>query len=100
MEFADYLRFGVALVLVLALIGVAAWAARRLGLAGRLPVAGGRTRRLGVIEVTPLDPKHRLVLVRRDGVEHLLLLGSAGDVVVERGIPVTRVAAEGAKAGQ
>ena len=36
MEFTSYLRFGAALVLVLGLIGIAAWAARRFGLAGSL----------------------------------------------------------------
>ena len=90
MELADYLRFAIALFLVLGLIGIAAWGARRLGLAGRLPAATGRGRRLGVVEIAPLDPRRRLVLVRRDGVEHLLLLGSGGDVVVECGIPADR----------
>lgn len=109
MEFASYLRFGAALVLVLGLIGVAAWAARRFGFAGRLPAARSRGRRLAVVDVTPLDTKRRLVLVRRDGVEHLVLLGSAGDLVIERGIPVAHPAdapgepgesAEPAKAGR
>ncbi len=91
MEFTSYLRFGAALVLVLGLIGIAAWAARRFGFAGRPPVARSRGRRLAVVDVTPLDTKRRLVLVRRDGVEHLVLLGSAGDLVIERGIPVAPV---------
>lgn len=91
MELADYVRFAISLFLVLGIIGIAAWGARRLGLAGRLPAATGRGgRRLGVVEIAPLDPKRRLVLVRRDGVEHLLLLGSGGDVVVECGIPADR----------
>ncbi len=86
MEIEGYLRFVVALALVLGLIAAAAWAARRLGLAGRLPVVTGRARRLGVVEAVPLDPKHRLVLVRRDDAEHLLVLGPAGAAVVEAGI--------------
>ena len=60
---------------------------RRCGLAGRLPASKGRAgRRLGVVEYMALDPKTRLVLVRRDDTQHLLLLGAAGPVVVERGI--------------
>ena len=86
MELEGYLRFVAALALVLGLIGVIAWGARKLGLAGRLPMVAGRGRRLGVVEATSLDTKHRLVLVRRDDVEHLLLLGPAGAVVVEGGI--------------
>ena len=87
MDLENYLRFLAALILVIALIGAAAWVARRLGLAGRLPSAGGRAaRRLGVVEYMALDPKTRLVLVRRDHTQHLLILGAAGPVVVERGI--------------
>jgi flagellar protein FliO/FliZ len=36
--------------------------------------------------VLPLDGKRRLVLLKRDGVEHLLLIGLTTDVVVETGI--------------
>lgn len=86
MEIESYLRFAAALVLVLGLIGATAWAVRRLGLAGHLPIAAGRARRLGVVEAAPLDTKLRLVLVRRDAAEHLLVLGPEGAVVVERGI--------------
>lgn len=87
MDMENYLRFLAALVLVIGLIGAAAWMVRRFGLAGRLPSIKGRAdRRLGVIEYMALDPKTRLVLVSRDQVQHLLLLGAAGPVVVERGI--------------
>ncbi len=41
---------------------------------------GGRPRRLAVQEVVPLDPKRRLVLVRCDGRDLLLLTGGPGDV--------------------
>ncbi len=51
-------------------------------------VAGGRNRktRLAVMDATAIDNHRRLVLVRRDDVEHLLLIGGAADVVVERDI--------------
>lgn len=94
MDFADYLRFLGALVFVLALIALVAWAVRRYGLGGGLAgVARGRTKRLAVVESLPLDPRRRLVLVRRDGVEHLLVLGASGETVVERGIAAERPAA-------
>lgn len=80
------LRFLLALLFVLALIGVFAWAARRFGLAGRLGPVAGKGRRLKVLEVAAVDPKTRLVLVRRDAVEHLVLVGPNGGVVVESGI--------------
>ena len=40
----------------------------------------GARRRLAVQEVLPLDPKRRLVLVRCDGRDLLLLTGGAGEV--------------------
>jgi flagellar protein FliO/FliZ len=46
---------------------------------------GGR-KRLGVAEVKVIDAKHRLVLIRRDDKEHLILLGGDRDLVIETGI--------------
>ena len=86
MEPGTYLRFVLALVFVLALIGLAAWLARRFGLAGAAALPRGRRRRLAVVESLAVDGKRRLVLVRRDGVEHLILLGTGPDMVVEAGI--------------
>lgn len=84
MAFDSYLRFVLALLLVLGLIAILAWLMRRFGLGGAM--RPGTQRRVQVIESTPIGPRHRLLLVRRDRVEHLLLLGPQGDVVVERGI--------------
>jgi len=84
MGFDTYWRFLLALVFVVALIAVCAWIARRLGLAGRLATTGGK-RRLTIVEVLPLDAKRRLVLIKRDDVEHLLLLGQQSDLVIECG---------------
>lgn len=50
-------------------------------------VRGRRGARLGISEYHELDKDRRLVLVRRDGVEHLLLIGGAQDIVVETNIP-------------
>jgi hypothetical protein len=51
-------------------------------------VAGGRNRktRLAVMDATAVDSHRRLVLIRRDDIEHLLLIGGPTDVVVERDI--------------
>lgn len=43
-------------------------------------------RRLGVVEQASVDGKRRLILVRRDNVEHLIMTGGPVDVVVETGI--------------
>ena len=80
------LRFGLALALVLALIaGLAALAKR--GLLG-VAVAGatGKRRRLSVVESLTLDGRARAVLIRRDAVEHLVVVGPHGALLVERAI--------------
>jgi hypothetical protein len=53
-------------------------------------VVGGRNRktRLAVMDATALDNERRLVLVRRDDIEHLLLIGGKSDIVVERDIRI------------
>ena len=51
-------------------------------------MSGRRGQRLGISEYHELDKTRRLVLVRRDNVEHLLLIGGPQDVVVEAGIQV------------
>ena len=80
-------RFVVAFVIVLALIGLTFWLIRRFGTA-RVGTAAqrGRQPRLAVIDAAPIDGRRRLVLVRRDNVEHLLMIGGPTDVVVEQNI--------------
>jgi len=52
-------------------------------------------RRIGIVEVLDVDELRQLVLVRRDGVEHLLLIGGDNDLVVESGIRRQAPVAEG-----
>ena len=61
---------GIAALVVLALV-------YRLVFAHRLRVPGGRTRqpRLGLVDAFSLDGQRQLVLVRRDNVEHLVMIG-------------------------
>ncbi len=58
----------------------------------RVP-GGGRTRqpRLGLVDAFSVDGQRQLVLVRRDNVEHLIMIGGPNDVVVES--QIVRVAA-------
>jgi flagellar protein FliO/FliZ len=81
------LTFFFAFVAVLALIGVAAWLVRRF--AGNRIGANpnrGRMPRLAVIDAAAVDGRRRLVLVRRDNIEHLLMIGGPTDIVVEPNI--------------
>ncbi|MGH6681631.1 MAG: flagellar biosynthetic protein FliO, partial [Bradyrhizobium sp.] len=79
--------FFIAFVVVLALIGVAAWLVRRFA-SSRLGTHTNRGRmpRLAVIDAAAVDGRRRLVLVRRDNIEHLLMIGGPTDIVVESNI--------------
>lgn len=72
-----------ALLFVVGLIGLVGWAYRRYGgqMGGR--IVAPRERRLAIKESLALDSRHRLVLVSRDGVEHLLVVGLDRTVVLE-----------------
>ncbi len=83
-EAFDLLRVAAALLAVLGLLGLLAAGARRFELHRRLGGVGGG--RLAVVETRWLDSRTRLLLVRRDRVEHLLLLGAGPPLLVERGI--------------
>jgi flagellar protein FliO/FliZ len=88
MDLGLYMQFVLALVFVLALIGVLAVLARRFGLGYATPAKGGRRRRLSVSEIVPLDAKRKLVLLRRDSIEHLVILGPTSETVIETAIAV------------
>lgn len=82
-----YLRFILALVFVIGLIGLLAYIARRLGFGFPASVIkSGNARRIGVVEVAPLDPRRKLILIRRDDVEHLVIVSPTSETVVERNI--------------
>ena len=71
-QLEQYWQFGAALIFVLALIGILFWVLQRIGL------GGGKNRRgtrLGIVEAAVVDKKRRLVLIRRDSVEHLVMIG-------------------------
>jgi flagellar protein FliO/FliZ len=87
MAFETILTAFFALVLVLGLIGVLALLGRRFGLLAAARPRRGAGRRLSITEVAPVDAKRRLILVRRDQTEHLVLLGGDSDLIIERNIP-------------
>lgn len=80
-------KFVIAFAVVIGLIALAAWLVRRFG-ANRLGsnAARGRQPRLAVIDAAPVDGRRRLLIIRRDNVEHLIMIGGPTDVVVEQNI--------------
>jgi flagellar protein FliO/FliZ len=58
----------------------------------RISFFGPRTEpRLAVVDHANVDGRRRLVLVRRDDTEHLIMTGGPVDVVIETGIPTRPV---------
>lgn len=84
MDLINIARFILSFVVVIGLLGGLAWVLRRYG-TGRITSAASKGR-LGVVEVATVDAKRRLILIRRDAVEHLLLISPTNETVVETGI--------------
>lgn len=80
---APYVSFAIALIIVLILIAILFRIIKAF--------TGGKfgnvhQNRLRIIEGMALEGKRRLVIVRRDNIEHLLLIGGENDLVIEQGI--------------
>ena len=77
-----------ALLFVLGLMWSLGYLLRRYGARLGLPTPPltGPNRRLQLIEVLPLDGRNKIVLVRRDDAEHLVLIGPAESEVIEKNI--------------
>ena len=82
------LSYLVAVLVILGLLAIFAIIVRRVAAHGPNPEGHlrGRGPRLGVVDTFPLDKDRQLVIVRRDNVEHLLMIGGTNDVVVETNI--------------
>jgi flagellar protein FliO/FliZ len=98
MDVINMMQYSAALLFVLALAG-AALLVKRYGnnpqafrgalgskLAGKLGSFKLPERRLAVVETLVLGPKQRLLIIRRDTVEHLVLSGPDGATVIENNI--------------
>ena len=77
LELADLSRTIMGLGVVLLLLAVVCWLLRRFGPHGTA-MQGASGRRLALVESLALDPRTRLLLVRHDDREHLLVVSAAG----------------------
>jgi hypothetical protein len=88
----DLLWYLFVLALLALLIVAAIWVLRNY-INGVSPVAAlfapRPERRLAVVEQAAVDSRRRLLLVRRDDVEHLIMTGGPVDLVIETGIGAT-----------
>lgn len=83
----DILRALFALIFVLGLIWLLGLAVRKHGWKIGLPTPKqSQNKRLSMVELMVLDNKNKLVIVRRDDTEHLILIGTDQSHVVETNI--------------
>ncbi len=80
------IRFAVAFLSILVLIGVAAWVVRLFAARAESTGSRGRHLRLAVVDSASVDDGRLLILVRRDNVEHLMMIGGPTDLVIEPNI--------------
>src|SRR5262245_1860978 len=79
-------NFVIAFVVVLLLIGAATWLVRRFGATPLDHAAPSRQPRLAVVDAAAVDGRRKLVIIRRDNAEHLLMIGGPTGVVGETNI--------------
>ena len=84
------LKIAITVAVILALTGLVYWLVRRYSAIGLGGIGRGRVPRLAVVDALTVDRRRRLLLVRRDNVEHLILIGGPSDLVVEATIQRTR----------
>ncbi|WP_420414483.1 hypothetical protein [Roseibium sp.] len=82
---AQGLQLVISLAVVLALFGLFIFIIKRL-MGSRAPQSRGRQPRIALMDSAAIDSRRRLLLVRRDNIEHLILVGGPSDVVVEQNI--------------
>lgn len=86
MDFYSLARVLGALALVLGLLVVALWAVRRFNISLPGSLASRQDKRLAVVEQLSIDAKRKLLLLRRDGREHLILISAESALLIEAGI--------------
>jgi flagellar protein FliO/FliZ len=82
-EMPPVVRLCLVFLIMLGLIAAVAWAAP---LFGSRRLAGAGSPRLSIIDSISVDRHRRFILIRRDNVEHLLMIGGPTDVVIEPNI--------------
>src|SRR5689334_2867722 len=88
-ELSTPIKFAIAFPIILALLVGFIYAVRRFGVGalGGVVTTRGRQPRLGVTDVAMVgDGRRRLLLIRRDNVEHLIMTGGPSDIVIEQNI--------------
>ncbi len=86
-DLPQFLKLLIALGVVLLLMGGLALLLKKLGLAQQTSTKADGKRRLNIVESLPLDARRRLVIIKCDQAEHLVILSATGETVIAKDIP-------------
>ena len=86
-DLPQFLRLIIALGVVLMLMGGLAMLIKKLGLSANTSIKSGDKKRLQIVEAIPLDARRRLVIIKCDKTEHLVILSANGETVIAKDIP-------------
>lgn len=86
-ELPQFVKLVLALAIVVGLMGGLAFLLKKLGIATEARLKSGNENRLKIIESIPLDARRRLVILRRDDQDHVVILGPNSETVLETNIP-------------
>ncbi len=92
-DLTQLITFIAIFILVIAMIGIGAWLLKSLLSGGSAAASGilrSREKRLGVVEAASVDGRRKLILIKRDDKEHLIMTGGPVDVLIETGIEAIR----------
>jgi len=76
-----------ALIIIIVLIFFVVWLLKLIFRAS-VTIAGGRKRRLAMVDSLAIDNKRNIILIRRDNVEHLIMVSNTGELLIEGSIPL------------
>ena len=77
-------------IILVAILLLLFWVVRKFTGSPTIKPPRGRLPRLAVTDAANLDDKRRLVLIRRDNIEHLVMIGGATDVLIESNIAMVK----------
>ena len=84
--YVDFNRMVIALIFVLSLILLGMYLVKRFGKGWGLQHIPMNKRRMQILESISLGPKQRIIIVKRDDKEHVLIVGHDSATVLETDI--------------
>jgi len=79
----DYTHFALTLIAVVCLIFLLSWGIKKVGLFSGMVVKPLKNRRIRILESQMIDPKNKMILVRWDEQETLMMIGERCSLVID-----------------